>query len=1278
MPNAVDDFVQSAAPVQPSASNPVDQFVSGHAPAILQSTPADPFPAAVRQYDPLVQKAASAHNVPAGLLSAIMTHESGGRNLPAGSNPKSTASGVMQFLAGTAKQYGVNPTDPASAIDGAARYLSDLKARTGSWRSAVTRYRGVDDEPYINGVMQMAGNPDGVPYKAPPGAPITTPPAQLLAADNAAKPAFQPGGIHRPTINPSSINPQVMAHLRAQYPGLAPLALAHLAANPRLVAPQRTSAPPNLLQQAGNVGAEVGAAITHPLHQAAEAVDKGFIEPLASTAEVAPMAAMSAMGVPGAQRQATYDVGQIGNAAQPLAELWQATTPPAIPGHETPQEQATRELHAGRIASGVVPDAEYAQQITEAYNQGGNRAVTKALGAIQHQINRDVPGFVVEQLPYVFPLLHGALVKTGMVSPEAPEIDEPAASTPTETPTNAQPVPAENGALKPEDLVEHSKYGRSIITEIRPGGEAVIKSADGFRTVPVSELTAAKEESHADTVESSMGIHGDTSPEAPARLATGSAGNVQRAPEPRETTPRAEPTEQPEEHPPTPPVNTASPAFKELVRVGAWDAKQSGAGGVPGEGTALGKAATAFRAHAAADPAWVLGAHERTSSPTMAARLKVLADEAKQPPHVATVPEKPVTATTQTPSATLPAHLEKSAPRYNYGTGKSFTLNFPDDVTRSLYIVANKTPSKADAEFMGFLRNHLPGKSDAQLRLMGQSVRESIKPLARDAKMPPVKPGEAQKPGVLTVPKHGFETGGTTPRAEPVSTVPDKKQEFTGNPNGEPVVGGPRVVGSTGVTHTPDNQPINFHYEVLPVDRVVTSHTSGFTETQGYDQGLQPRDRDRTAAMTQVSSIAQDLNPARVGESASTAEGAPILGPDLQTESGNGRSMAIRAAYETGGDQAKGYRQSLVDNAEKYGMSPEEVGKIDNPVLVRIRDTPVDSIDKRYDLVRRMGESTVARMSEPETAKADAAKLMRGSALDVLDTSNDLHGPTNRPFVRAFMDGVPHSERPDLVTEDGGLSAQGLRRVRNAILATAYGNDATVARMTESLDDNIKGVGNAMVQAAPGFAKLKQLIDSGARTPELDITADVTAAANALSHIRESRSHLKEYFDQLGLFGKGLTPVGEELLRAFDKYKSSPKKMAMVLKGYTEQADTTDDPRQSSMFDDKPPATPDSLLRAALNFVETANRDNEATLGFETTPGPETRSNRAGLPETEARGGNETAPAEVSSAESTREAPKGITPVHDQSSYEFRSHLGRACNLDRQNPPTSRPVRCRA
>lgn len=362
--------------------------------------------------------------------------------------------------------------------------------------------------------------------------------------------------------------------------------------------------------------------------------------------------------------------------------------------------------------------------------------------------------------------------------------------------------------------------------------------------------------------------------------------------------------------------------------------------------------------------------------------------------------------------------------------------------------------------------------------------------------------------------------------------------------------------------------------------------------------------------------------------------------------------MAIRAAYETGGDQAKGYRQSLVDNAEKYGMSPEEVGKIDNPVLVRIRDTPVDSIDKRYDLVRRMGKSTVARMSEPETAKADAAKLMRGSALDVLDTSNDLHGPTNRPFVRAFMDGVPHSERPDLVTEDGGLSAQGLRRVRNAILATAYGNDATVARMTESLDDNIKGVGNAMVQAAPGFAKLKQLIDSGARTPELDITADVTAAANALSHIRESRSHLKEYFDQLGLFGKGLTPVGEELLRAFDKYKSSPKKMAMVLKGYTEQADTTDDPRQSSMFDDKPPATPDSLLRAALNFVETANRDNEATLGFETTPGPETRSNRAGLPETEARGGNETAPAEVSSAELTREAPKGITPVHDQSSYE--------------------------
>ena|ERR1700744_4536289 len=50
------------------------------------------------------------------------------------------ASGIAQFMPGTAAEYGVNTSDPYSSISGAAHYDADLFAQTGSWQSALTQY----------------------------------------------------------------------------------------------------------------------------------------------------------------------------------------------------------------------------------------------------------------------------------------------------------------------------------------------------------------------------------------------------------------------------------------------------------------------------------------------------------------------------------------------------------------------------------------------------------------------------------------------------------------------------------------------------------------------------------------------------------------------------------------------------------------------------------------------------------------------------------------------------------------------------------------------------------------------------------------------------------------------------------------------------------------------------------------------------------------------------------------------------------------------------------
>lgn len=82
------------------------------------------------------------------------------------------AQGMMQFLPGTAAEMGVNPWDPASAIDGAARYIRKALDRFGgSLDMAVGAYNigpgamaragsvlaGSQAETYVNAVMKAAG-----------------------------------------------------------------------------------------------------------------------------------------------------------------------------------------------------------------------------------------------------------------------------------------------------------------------------------------------------------------------------------------------------------------------------------------------------------------------------------------------------------------------------------------------------------------------------------------------------------------------------------------------------------------------------------------------------------------------------------------------------------------------------------------------------------------------------------------------------------------------------------------------------------------------------------------------------------------------------------------------------------------------------------------------------------------------------------------------------------------------------------------------------------------
>lgn len=85
----------------------------------------------------LFTSAARANDVPAGLLAAVGWVES---RYDVGALSPDGAIGVMQLMPGTAAHLGVDPHDPADAIDGAARLLRSHHDQFGSWETALAAY----------------------------------------------------------------------------------------------------------------------------------------------------------------------------------------------------------------------------------------------------------------------------------------------------------------------------------------------------------------------------------------------------------------------------------------------------------------------------------------------------------------------------------------------------------------------------------------------------------------------------------------------------------------------------------------------------------------------------------------------------------------------------------------------------------------------------------------------------------------------------------------------------------------------------------------------------------------------------------------------------------------------------------------------------------------------------------------------------------------------------------------------------------------------------------
>jgi hypothetical protein len=402
----------------------------------------------------------------------------------------------------------------------------------------------------------------------------------------------------------------------------------------------------------------------------------------------------------------------------------------------------------------------------------------------------------------------------------------------------------------------------------------------------------------------------------------------------------------------------------------------------------------------------------------------------------------------------------------------------------------------------------------------------------------------------------------------------------------------------------PDNTSLPAQWDVVDADSI------NATIKEGKNQ---PRDRSRAASDIQIQGIANNPDYRRLADSPVMDVGAPTISHDGAIVGGNGRFEGVSRAYDQG--SANDYLAQLKADAAAKGIDPARIDTMKKPVLVRRITQPFDT--RKLAIASNSG--TGLQYSGLELAKIDAERMKGLENLEISDSGDVALTGSNIQNIRQALGGYSAAELGSLVDKDGRLSQEGVRRIRNAMLYSAYGSNPTLERLVESTDNDLRNISGALVKATGSAAKAREDIKAGRLPAELDISEDLVGAVETLSKIKAQGQTAEDFLSQIGMFGDEINDQGKFLLRMLEANMRSQRKIADFIRTYYDSVSRIDT-STNDIFGAGIPTKPELLKNAkeritekqpesADLFAKPANRPETPVKS--TTQGPKESTNNA-------------------------------------------------------------------
>jgi len=257
-----------------------------------------------------------------------------------------------------------------------------------------------------------------------------------------------------------------------------------------------------------------------------------------------------------------------------------------------------------------------------------------------------------------------------------------------------------------------------------------------------------------------------------------------------------------------------------------------------------------------------------------------------------------------------------------------------------------------------------------------------------------------------------------------------------------------------------DELAVPSKYKLIEVDDLEPSHTgSGERNPNHHIASAQPKERNDRASMVVQDKIASNPNFKEVGDSPNAYFGTPVVNDRGEVIQGNNRSIGLKKHYANGGTS---YKVDLAANAERFGLTADQVNEMKNPILVRevkVDDAEAVSLGQHdvKDLEtggkQRIDPIATSRKMTPED-KSDLTALLFGDEFTTIKDGLRTNGKAVFNILKKYLN---PAQNKNTFNANGEFTQKGIDDVEALITNFLFdGGDPTLPEVFDNMPASIQ------------------------------------------------------------------------------------------------------------------------------------------------------------------------------------------------------------------------------